>query len=195
MKHAAPSGGRPLWLFSGTVAGPQSGGTIALHVASGNWKALQAMLGQPLDQTFTYDDSTIFLLWQGGVPTVIDAIAAEGRRPDHDPDPRTPRRHARPGRGHAGRTCRRPRACTSARGLTPTRLGCGPGGRGSRRAPPLRSQPASLSTHNEYPVRGAITARRARGRAPALPRFPAARTRRPGARSASGCSSRAGRTR
>jgi len=69
---AAPTGHGPLWLFSGTVAGPQSGGTIALHVGSGNWKALQAMLGQPLDQTFSYDDGTIFLLWQGRVPSVID---------------------------------------------------------------------------------------------------------------------------
>jgi hypothetical protein len=69
---AAPGGRGPLWLFSGTVAGPQAGGTIALHVQSGNWKALQSMLGQSLDQTFTYDLGTIFLLWQGGVPTVID---------------------------------------------------------------------------------------------------------------------------
>ena len=71
--HAAPHGGLPLWMFAGSVAGPQSGGKIALHVESGNWKALQAMLGQPLDQSFTYDDGTIFLLWQGKVPTVIDA--------------------------------------------------------------------------------------------------------------------------
>jgi len=70
-EHAAPRGGLPLWLFIGSVAGPQSGGHIALHVTSGNWKALQAMLGQSLDQTFTYDDGTIFLLWQGPTPTVI----------------------------------------------------------------------------------------------------------------------------
>jgi hypothetical protein len=63
----------PLWLFQGTVTGPQSGGHIALHVTSGNWRALHAMLGQALDQSFTYDDGTIFLLWQGRVPTVIDA--------------------------------------------------------------------------------------------------------------------------
>jgi hypothetical protein len=31
------------------------------------------MLGQSLDQTFSYSDGTIFLLWQGKVPTVIDA--------------------------------------------------------------------------------------------------------------------------
>jgi hypothetical protein len=30
------------------------------------------MLGQPLDQTFATDDGTIYLLWQGKVPTVID---------------------------------------------------------------------------------------------------------------------------
>ena len=30
------------------------------------------MLGQSLDETFTYDEGTIFLLWQGKVPTVID---------------------------------------------------------------------------------------------------------------------------
>jgi hypothetical protein len=69
--RAAPNGGSPLWLFAGNVAGPQTGGHIALHVTSGNWKALQAMLGQSLDQSFTYDDGTIFLLWQGRVPTVI----------------------------------------------------------------------------------------------------------------------------
>src|SRR5258706_464023 len=68
---AAPKGGLPLWLFVGNVSGPQSGGHIALHVGSGNWNALQAMLGQSLDQSFTYDDGTIFLLWQGRVPTVI----------------------------------------------------------------------------------------------------------------------------
>jgi hypothetical protein len=68
---AHPGARGPLWLFSGTVAGPQSGGKIALHVGSGNWKALQAMLGQALDQSFAYDDGTIFLLWQGRVPTVI----------------------------------------------------------------------------------------------------------------------------
>lgn len=66
-------GGRPLWLYAGTVAGAQTGGHIALHVASGNWRALQSMLGQSLDQTFSYDDGTIFLLWQGRVPTVIAA--------------------------------------------------------------------------------------------------------------------------
>lgn len=63
----------PLFLYVGTVAGPQAGGHIALHVKAGNRLALRSLLGQSQDQTFTYDGSTIFLLWQGKVPTVIDA--------------------------------------------------------------------------------------------------------------------------
>jgi hypothetical protein len=62
-----------LYLYQGTVAGPQSGGHVALHVTSGNWRGLRTMLGQSLDQSFAYGDGTIFLLWQGRVPTVIDA--------------------------------------------------------------------------------------------------------------------------
>ena len=68
-----PNPSLPLFLFVGTVSGPQSGGHIALHVTAGNRLALRRMLGQPQDQTFTYNDGTIFLLWQGKVPTVIDA--------------------------------------------------------------------------------------------------------------------------
>ena len=68
-----PNPSLPLFLFVGTVGGPQSGGHIALHVTAGNRLALRRMLGQPQDQTFTYNDGTIFLLWQGKVPSVIDA--------------------------------------------------------------------------------------------------------------------------
>jgi len=64
---------KPLWLYVGTVAGPQSGGHIALHVKAGNRRALRSLIGQAQDQTFTYSDDTIFLLWQGKVPSVIDA--------------------------------------------------------------------------------------------------------------------------
>jgi hypothetical protein len=64
---------RPLFLYIGTVAGGQSGGHVSLHVTSGNWRGLRTMLGQAsVDQTFSYDNSTIFLLWQGRVPTVIE---------------------------------------------------------------------------------------------------------------------------
>ncbi|HVV59934.1 MAG TPA: hypothetical protein VHC45_16345 [Gaiellaceae bacterium] len=67
-KHSAG----PLYLYVGTVTGPQPDGHVSLHVTSGNWRALHTMLGQPLDQTFATDDGTIYLLWQGKVPTVID---------------------------------------------------------------------------------------------------------------------------
>ena len=66
------TGGKPLFLYVGTVAGGQAGGHISLHVTSGNWRGLRTMLGQSVDQTFSYDGGTIFLLWQGRVPTVID---------------------------------------------------------------------------------------------------------------------------
>ncbi len=62
----------PLFLYVGTVAGPQAGGKISLHVTAGNRLGLRKLLGQSADQTFTYDENTIFLLWQGKVPTVID---------------------------------------------------------------------------------------------------------------------------
>src|SRR5579884_4248272 len=103
------AGGRPLWLFVGTVGGPQSGGHLALHVTSGNWRALQAMLGQQLDQTFTYDGGTIFLLWKGRVPTVIDPsqLVAGDRITVRV---RPARLDARAGRGDARRARRRPRA-------------------------------------------------------------------------------------
>jgi len=73
--HGAAPGkaGKPLWLYVGTVDGPQTGGHIQLHVKGGNARALRTLLGQSSDQTFTYDDNTIFLLWQGKVPTVIAA--------------------------------------------------------------------------------------------------------------------------
>ena len=62
---------QPLWLFAGTLDRPASGGHLELHIRDGNLRALRAMLGQPLDQTFSYDGHTVFVLWQGRVPTVI----------------------------------------------------------------------------------------------------------------------------
>ncbi len=62
---------RPLWLFIGPLDAPAANRHVTLHITNGNLRALRAMLGQPLDQTFTYDRATIFVLWQGRVPTVI----------------------------------------------------------------------------------------------------------------------------
>jgi hypothetical protein len=63
--------GRPLWLFIGTLNGPAAAGKLSIHVQSGNWLALRKMLGQPLDESFSYGNRTIFILWRAGVPTVI----------------------------------------------------------------------------------------------------------------------------
>jgi hypothetical protein len=62
---------RPLWLFIGQLQAPAAGGHFTLSMRDGNHRALKALLGQPLNQTFTYDAHTIFVLWQAGVPHVI----------------------------------------------------------------------------------------------------------------------------
>jgi hypothetical protein len=62
---------QPLWLFVGRLQAPAAGGHFSLSMTDGNHRALKALLGQPLDQTFTYDAHTIFVLWQAGVPHVI----------------------------------------------------------------------------------------------------------------------------
>jgi hypothetical protein len=62
---------RPLWLFIGTLNAAASGGHFSLHITNGNLRSLRAMLGQPINQTFTYDGRTIFVLWHGRVPTPI----------------------------------------------------------------------------------------------------------------------------
>lgn len=62
---------RPLWLLIGTLNAPAANGKVSLHVQSGNWLGLRKMLGQPLDESFSYGPRTIVLLWRGGVPTVI----------------------------------------------------------------------------------------------------------------------------
>jgi hypothetical protein len=62
---------KPLWLFAGTLDAPAANGHLTLHIRDGNLRALRAMLGQALDQTFSYDGHTVFVVWQGRVPTVV----------------------------------------------------------------------------------------------------------------------------
>jgi hypothetical protein len=73
-RGATPSFAKlPLWLFRGTLSAPAANGKLTLHVNGGNARALRKLLGQGRDQTFSYNDATIILLWQGKVPTVIEA--------------------------------------------------------------------------------------------------------------------------
>ena len=62
---------KPLWLFKGTLNAPAAGGRLNIHVLDGNYRALKAMLGQSQDQAFAYGRRTIFIRWQGRVPTLI----------------------------------------------------------------------------------------------------------------------------
>ena len=101
---------KPLFLFRGKLAAAAGSSSIAIDVGGGNHRALRLLLGQNASQTFAFGSETIFLLWQGKVPTVISAADLTGRRPRHRPHPRRPRLDARPGRVDAGRARRRPRA-------------------------------------------------------------------------------------
>ena len=62
---------KPLYLFRGKVTAVGSG-TVSVHVAGGNRRALRLLVGNSADQTFAVGDSTIYLDWQGKVPTVIE---------------------------------------------------------------------------------------------------------------------------
>jgi len=63
---------QPLFLYRGTLT---SVGTtsVAVHVTGGNARGMRLLLGQAADQSFAFGPETIFLLWQGKVPTVISA--------------------------------------------------------------------------------------------------------------------------
>jgi hypothetical protein len=63
--------GKPLWLFEGKLNAPATAGKLSIQVMDGDHRALKAMLGQSIDQTFAYDTHTVFILWQGRVPTPI----------------------------------------------------------------------------------------------------------------------------
>jgi hypothetical protein len=64
---------KPLYLFRGTLSSVSATGQLTVDVSGGNARAMRLLIGQSSTQTFTTDDGTIFLLWQGKVPTVIDA--------------------------------------------------------------------------------------------------------------------------
>jgi hypothetical protein len=63
---------KPLYLFRGTI-GSVATNSVTVTVKGGNHRALKLLVGGSPTQAFTYGDGTIFLLWQGKVPTVIDA--------------------------------------------------------------------------------------------------------------------------
>jgi hypothetical protein len=62
---------QPDYLFRGTVTAVGSS-NVSVDVHGGNRRALRALLGGSRTQTFAVGGSTIYLLWQGKVPTVVD---------------------------------------------------------------------------------------------------------------------------
>jgi hypothetical protein len=61
---------KPDYLFRGKVAAVGSSG-VSVDVRGGNRRALRLLVGSSRTQTFAVGGSTIYLLWQGKVPTVI----------------------------------------------------------------------------------------------------------------------------
>jgi hypothetical protein len=63
---------QPLYLFRGKLTAVGTG-TVTVDVTGGNHRAMRLLIGASPTETFTTGDNTIFLLWQGKVPSVIDA--------------------------------------------------------------------------------------------------------------------------
>jgi hypothetical protein len=68
--------GKPDYLFRGKIVstGPSS---VTITARGGNMRALRLLRGQSAEQTFTIGSSTIYLLWQGRTPTVIELADLE----------------------------------------------------------------------------------------------------------------------
>jgi hypothetical protein len=64
---------KPLYLFRGTLSSVSTTGQLTVNLTGGNARAMRVLLGAGQAQTFTTGENTIFLLWQGKVPSVIDA--------------------------------------------------------------------------------------------------------------------------
>ena len=64
--------GLPLFLFRGKLVSAGTAG-LTVDVGGANPRGLRLLLGAQRQQTFAYGPETIFLLWQGKVPTVISA--------------------------------------------------------------------------------------------------------------------------
>jgi hypothetical protein len=81
---------RPLYLFRGTLTATGTN-SVTLFVRGGNRRATRLLIGHPRHETFSVDGGTIFLLWQGKVPTVIslgelkigDSVVVRIRAPKH----------------------------------------------------------------------------------------------------------------
>ena len=67
---------KPLYLFRGTLVSTADD-KVTVDVKGGNRHALRLLIGQPARQTFTTGGETVFLHWQGRIPTVTSAANLE----------------------------------------------------------------------------------------------------------------------
>src|SRR3954465_9229149 len=61
--------------FLGQLTAAPGNGGVSITVQGGNKRALRAMLGAPVTQTFAYGPRTEFLKWSQGLPAVVDGSA------------------------------------------------------------------------------------------------------------------------
>ena len=67
---------KPLYLFRGTLVSTTAG-SVTVDVKGGNRHALRLLIGQAARQTFATGGETVFLHWQGRIPTVTSAANLE----------------------------------------------------------------------------------------------------------------------
>jgi len=63
---------KPLYVFRGKLVSTATG-KVVVDVTGGNRRALKLLIAQPAQQSFSTGDETVFLHWQGRVPTVTSA--------------------------------------------------------------------------------------------------------------------------
>ena len=67
---------KPLYLFRGTLVS-STDGAVTVDVRGGNRHALRLLIGQPARQVFATGGETVFLHWQGRIPSVTSASSLE----------------------------------------------------------------------------------------------------------------------
>lgn len=67
---------KPLYLFRGTLVAAGNG-SVTLDVKGGNRPALRLLIGQSARQSFATGGETVFLHWEGRIPTVTQAANLE----------------------------------------------------------------------------------------------------------------------
>jgi hypothetical protein len=68
---ATAASGGIRYSFLGRLTAAPDNGRVSIAVEGGNRPALRALLGHPVEQTFSYGDDTEFLRWSNGIPAVV----------------------------------------------------------------------------------------------------------------------------